>query len=73
MAGEQVSALKLTLHGQLVGYVAGYANNCMVLSLAPSFVADANRPAPPYCRGNHHVSVRANLVGGALAAIFQHR
>jgi serine/threonine-protein kinase HipA len=45
MAGEQVSALRLTLHGQLVGYVAGYAHNRTVLSLAPSFVANANRPA----------------------------
>lgn len=45
MAGEQVSALRLTLHGQLVGYVAGYAHNRTVLSLAPSFVEDANRPA----------------------------
>lgn len=45
MAGEQVAALKLTLHGQLLGYVAGYAHNRTVLSLAPSFVEDANRPA----------------------------
>lgn len=45
MAGEQVSALRLTLHGQLVGYVAGYAHNRTVLSLAPSFVADDNRPS----------------------------
>lgn len=45
MAGEQVSALRLTLHGQLVGYVAGYAHNRTVLSLAPSFAADDNRPA----------------------------
>ena len=45
MAGEQVSALKLTLHGRLVGYVAGYAHNRTVLSLEPEFIADARRPA----------------------------
>lgn len=44
MAGEQVSALRLTLHGRLVGYVAGYAHNRTVLSLAPEFTADTNRP-----------------------------
>ena len=41
----EVSALRLTLHGHLLGYVAGYAHNRTVLSLAPSFVAVPNRSA----------------------------
>ena len=43
MVTETVSALRLSLHGQLVGYVAGYSNGKNVFSLAPEYVANAER------------------------------
>lgn len=43
MAGEKVSALRLSMHGQLVGYVAGFDNGRNVLSLAPEFIENPNR------------------------------
>ena len=38
MAGEKVSALRLSMHGQLVGYVAGFDNGRNVFSLAPEYI-----------------------------------
>ncbi len=41
---DEINVLKLTLHGQLVGYLAGYQNGRNVLSFADSFKEDAGRP-----------------------------
>lgn len=43
MAGEKVSALRLSMHGQLVGYVAGFDNGRNVFSLAPQYIENPNR------------------------------
>lgn len=43
MAGETVAALRLTLHKQLVGYVAGYSNGKNVLTLAPEYIENTDR------------------------------
>ena len=43
MAGEKVSALRLSLQGQLVGYVAGFDSNRNVLSLAPEYIDNPQR------------------------------
>ncbi|TLX69622.1 type II toxin-antitoxin system HipA family toxin [Pseudomonas nicosulfuronedens] len=43
MAGEKVSALRLSLQDQLVGYVAGFVNNRNVLSLAPEYIENQGR------------------------------
>lgn len=44
MNSQEVSVLKLTLHGRLVGYLAGYQNGRNVLSFADEFKNDPNRP-----------------------------
>ncbi|MCP5162164.1 MAG: type II toxin-antitoxin system HipA family toxin [Hahellaceae bacterium] len=41
---EEVNVLKLTLHGRLVGYLAGFQSGRNVLSFAEEFKNDANRP-----------------------------
>ncbi len=41
---NEVSFLKLALHGRLVGYLAGYRNGRNVLSFADEFKQDVNRP-----------------------------
>jgi len=41
---DEVSILKLTLHGRLIGYLAGYQNGRNVLSFADEFKADSLRP-----------------------------
>jgi serine/threonine-protein kinase HipA len=43
MSNETVSVLRLSLHGQLVGYVAGYSNGKNVFSLAPEYIANSDR------------------------------
>lgn len=43
MTGETVAALRITLQGQLVGYLAGYSNGKNVFSLAPEYIHDAGR------------------------------
>lgn len=43
MITETVSALRLMLHEQLVGYVAGYSNGKNVLTLAPEYIANEDR------------------------------
>ncbi|KAF1051087.1 MAG: Serine/threonine-protein kinase toxin HipA [Stenotrophomonas maltophilia] len=43
MAGEKVSALRLSMHGQLVGYVAGFDNDRNVFSLAPEYIENPKR------------------------------
>ncbi|MEJ2419229.1 MAG: type II toxin-antitoxin system HipA family toxin [Exilibacterium sp.] len=43
-AEEEVNVLKLTLHGRLVGYLAGFKNGRNVLSFADEFKEDAGRP-----------------------------
>lgn len=43
MADETVAALKLTLQGQLVGYVAGYSNGKNVFTLAPEYLQTKDR------------------------------
>ena len=40
----KVRVLKLTLHGRLVGYLAGFDNGKNVLTFAQEFVMDDNRP-----------------------------
>ncbi|WP_296183548.1 type II toxin-antitoxin system HipA family toxin [Pseudomonas sp. UBA1879] len=45
MAVETVAALRLTLHSQLVGHVAGYSNGKNVFTLAPDYIEnDARYP-----------------------------
>ena len=41
---EEVNVLKLTLHGRLVGYLAGFHNGRNVLSFAEEFKKDPGRP-----------------------------
>ncbi len=41
---EEISVLKLTLHGKLVGYLAGFKNGRNVLSFADEFKSDSSRP-----------------------------
>ncbi|TQV70600.1 type II toxin-antitoxin system HipA family toxin [Exilibacterium tricleocarpae] len=41
---DKVSVLQLTLHGRLVGYLAGFSNGRNVLSFAEEFIADSGRP-----------------------------
>lgn len=43
-SSEEVSVLTLTLHGRLVGYLAGYSNGRNVLSFAEEFTKDPLRP-----------------------------
>lgn len=40
---EQVGVLKLTLHGQLLGYLAGFQGGRNILTFADSFKSDATR------------------------------
>lgn len=42
--GEDVNVLKLTLHGRLVGYLAGFGNGRNVLSFADEFRRNTERP-----------------------------
>ena len=42
--GEEVSVLKITLHNQLVGFLAGYKEGRNELHFAPEFVRNTNRP-----------------------------
>lgn len=44
MSIQEVSVLKLTLHGRLVGYLAGYQNGRNVLIFADEFKNAPNRP-----------------------------
>lgn len=41
---EEINALKLTLHGRLVGYLAGFQNGRNVISFAKEFRYDPSRP-----------------------------
>jgi serine/threonine-protein kinase HipA len=41
---DEVNALKLTLHGRLVGYLAGFQNGRNVLSFDDEFKNDSSRP-----------------------------
>jgi len=41
---NEITVLKLTLHGRLVGYLAGYQNGRNVLSFADDFKNDVDRP-----------------------------
>ena len=41
---DEVNVIKLTLHGRLVGYLAGYQNGRNVLSFADEFKDDPSRP-----------------------------
>jgi len=43
MADETVAALKLTLQGELVGYVAGYSNGKNVFTLSPEYIQNEDR------------------------------
>ncbi len=42
--GDEINVLQLTLHGTLVGYLAGFRNGRNVLSFADEFRNDPNRP-----------------------------
>ena len=42
--GDEVNVLRLTLHGRLVGYLAGFQNGRNVLSFADEFKNDTSRP-----------------------------
>ncbi|WP_430010004.1 type II toxin-antitoxin system HipA family toxin [Methylophaga lonarensis] len=41
---DEINVLKLSLHGRLVGYLAGFKNGRNVLSFAEEFKRDAGRP-----------------------------
>ena len=41
---DEINVLKLTLHGRLMGYLAGFHNGRNVLSFADEFKKDAGRP-----------------------------
>jgi len=41
---DEINVLKLTLHGKLVGYLAGFDNGRNVLSIADEFKTDRGRP-----------------------------
>lgn len=41
---EEITVLKLTLHGRLVGYLAGFQGGKNVLTFAEEFKTDALRP-----------------------------
>jgi serine/threonine-protein kinase HipA len=43
MSSETVSALRLNLQDQLVGFVTGHSNGKNVLTLAPEYIANQNR------------------------------
>ncbi|MDM3871070.1 type II toxin-antitoxin system HipA family toxin [Porticoccus sp. W117] len=43
-SGDEVNVLQLTLHGRLVGYLAGFSNGRNVLSFAEEFTGDPGRP-----------------------------
>lgn len=43
-SGDEVSVLQLTLHGRLIGYLAGFSNGRNVLSFAEEFTGDPGRP-----------------------------
>jgi serine/threonine-protein kinase HipA len=43
-AADEINVLSLTLHGKLVGYLAGFQNGRNVLSFADEFKSDAARP-----------------------------
>lgn len=42
--GDEINVLKLSLHGRLVGYLAGFKNGRNVLSFAEEFKRDSGRP-----------------------------
>ena len=44
MGADEVRVLKITLHGTLVGYLAGYQNGRNVLSFSDEFKSNRNRP-----------------------------
>lgn len=41
---EEAGVLELTLHGTIVGYLAGYKNGQNILSFAPEFIENTTRP-----------------------------
>lgn len=41
---DEINVLKLSLHGRLVGYLAGFQGGRNVLSVADEFRRDAGRP-----------------------------
>ena len=43
-SADEINVLKLSLHGRLVGYLAGFHNGRNVLSFADEFKKDAGRP-----------------------------
>ena len=43
-SGDEVNVLQLTLHGRLIGYLAGFSNGRNVLSFAEEFTGDPGRP-----------------------------
>ena len=43
-SGNEINVLQLTLHGRLVGYLAGFSHGRNVLSLAEAFTANPGRP-----------------------------
>lgn len=42
--GDTVSVLELSLHGVIVGYLAGYRDERTILTFAPEFAANEARP-----------------------------
>jgi len=43
-SADEVNVLQLSIHGVLVGYLAGFKNGRNVLSIASSFKNDHGRP-----------------------------
>ena len=44
VVAEDVSVLKLTLHGTIVGYLADYKEGRNILSFTPEFITNSARP-----------------------------
>lgn len=42
-AGEEMNVLQISLHGELVGYLAGYQNGRNALSFANAFKSNPER------------------------------
>ena len=67
LGADEFNVLRLTLHGRLVGYLAGFQDGRNVLTFADEYKSDAGRPTfkfnyPPW------IPTRREADSGALVA-----